>query len=154
MPEAAENTRAAATAVDRYLGSLEIGVRRLAPGEWGLCLPPGVAGCRELEMSVRIEDGLLAIRAFAAAASEQLPAPLLLHLNRQTRLARIGCSLSGEVWVHAEIPVDQLQTSTLDRLLGHVVEAAAAIRELSRARTEGVERWPSPWTDGPQKRWD
>src|SRR5919199_1322834 len=120
---------AAIDVVDRYLATLPGGTRRLAHAEWGVTLRPESAGGHPLEMSVRIDDGLV-------PAQEGLDPWVLLHWNRQTRLVRMACARSGDIWVHGDVPVAGTDEQAVDRLLGLVVEGAIAVRSYA-ARTSG-----------------
>jgi hypothetical protein len=79
-------------------------------------------------MSVRIDDGLLRAQAFALPARDGIDPWVLLHWNRQTRLVRIACARSGDIWVHGDLPVALVDEQALDRLLGLLVEGAIAVR--------------------------
>jgi putative sensory transduction regulator len=79
-------------------------------------------------MSVRVDDGLLRAQAFALPAQEGIDPWVLLHWNRQTRLVRMACTRSGDLWVHGDLPVAGLDELAVDRLLGLVVEGAIALR--------------------------
>lgn len=131
--------------VGDYLAGLGVPVRSLAEGEWGVTLPAGVCGERALDIGLRVSDGLLAARAFVADASHGLDPSALLHLNRHLTLVRVGASRSGELWIHGELLVDQVSVSALDRLLGHLVETAALVREAAWP-TGDARSWDSPWT--------
>ena len=127
---------AAIDVVDRYLAALPGGTRRLAHAEWGVTLRAEAGGGHPLEVSVRIDDGLVRAQAFALPAQEGVDPWLLLHWNRQTRLVRIGCARSGDIWVHGDVPVAGVDEQAVDRLLGLVVEGAIAVRSYA-ARTSG-----------------
>jgi hypothetical protein len=119
---------AAVDLVDRYLAGLPGATRRLGHAEWGITLPPDSAAGHPLDMSVRIDDELLRAQAFALPAQDGLDPWVLLHWNRQTRLVRIACARSGDIWVHGDVPVAAVDERTVDRLLGLVVEGAIAVR--------------------------
>jgi hypothetical protein len=119
---------AAVEVIDSYLAGLPGDTRRLAHAEWGLTLQPESAAGHPLDLSVRIDDGLLRAQAFALPAQEGIDPWLLLHWNRQTRLVRMACARSGDIWVHGDLPVDAVDERAVDRLLGLVVEGAIAVR--------------------------
>jgi hypothetical protein len=119
---------AAVDVIDRYLAALPGGTRRLAHAEWGVTVRPESAAGHPLDLSVRIDDELVRAQAFALPAQEGLDPWLLLHWNRQTRLVRISCARSGDIWVHGDVPVAGLDEQGVDRLLGLVVEGAIAVR--------------------------
>ena len=119
---------AAVDVVDEYVAALPGDTRRLAHAEWGITLRPEAAGGHPLDMSVRVDDGLLRAQAFALPAQEGIDPWVLLHWNRQTRLVRMACTRSGDLWVHGDLPVAGLDEPAVDRLLGLVVEGAIAVR--------------------------
>ena len=119
---------AAVGVVDRYLAGLPGDTRRLAHAEWGLTVLAESAAGHPLDVSVRIDDGLLRAQAFALPAKDGVDPWLLLHWNRQTRLVRVACARSGDIWVHGDVPVAGLDEQAVDRLLGLVVEGAIAVR--------------------------
>ena len=119
---------AAVDVVDRYVAALPGETRRLAHAEWGIRLRPESAAGHALDMSVRIDDGLLRAQAFALPAQAGLDPWLLLHWNRQTRLVRMACARSGDIWIHGDLPVASVDERAVDRLLGLVVEGAIAVR--------------------------
>jgi hypothetical protein len=119
---------AAVDVVDRYVAALPGETRRLAHAEWGIRLRPESAAGHALDMSVRIDDGLLRAQAFALPAQAGLDPWLLLHWNRQTRLVRMACARSGDIWIHGDLPVASVDEQAVDRLLGLVVEGAIAVR--------------------------
>jgi Putative bacterial sensory transduction regulator len=120
---------AAVDVVDAYVSGLPGETRRLAHGEWGITVAAERARGWPLEIGVRVADGLLRVQAFALSASEDLNPWNFLHWNRQTRQARFACTRSGDIWVHADLPVSGLDEQAVDRLLGLVVEAALAARD-------------------------
>jgi hypothetical protein len=124
---------AAIDAVDSYLaGEPELGVRRLAHGEWGITVPAETLGGHALDVGLRIADGLLRAQAMALPGAGDLDPWMLLWWNRQTRLVRFACTRSRDVWVHADLPVAATDEVGVDRLLGLLVEAAQAVRGLRR----------------------
>ncbi len=120
-------------AVEAYLSGLPSPARRLAHAEWGLTLEPEAAGGHSLDVGIRIADELLRAQAPAVPAHPALDPWLLLHWNRQTRLVRFGSTRSGDLWVHAEVPVAGLEGRGIDRLLGLVVEGVVRAREYASA---------------------
>jgi hypothetical protein len=113
-------------AVTAFLRDAGGDFRAVADGEWGLLLDD--VGGRPLEVGLRLSGGLLRVQAWVAPAGSLDP-HRLLHRNRLGVLARYAHSAAGEVHVHAEIPaVAATDARELDRLLGAVAEAAAAIR--------------------------
>ena len=127
---------AAVDVVEAYLLTLPGRRRRLAHAEWGLTVPAESAGGEPLDVGLSIADGLLRVKAPALGPSGDLDPWMLLWWNRQTRHVRFGCTRSRELWVHADLPVTAIDERALDRLLGLVVEGAAAVREYAR-RTRG-----------------
>ena len=131
---------AAVHVVDEYVAGLPGETRRLGHAEWGITLGPQAvasfnpaAGEHELDMSVRIADGILRAQAFALPAQDGLDPWLLLHWNRQTRFVRVACARSGDIWVHGDLPVAAVDEQAVDRLLGLVVEGAVAVRSYAAA---------------------
>ena len=124
---------AAVDVVDRYVAALPGATRRLAHAEWGITLRPESAAGHPLDMSVRIDDGLLRAQAFALPAQDGVDPWLLLHWNRQTRLVRMACARSGDIWIHGDLPVAGVDEQAVDRLLGLVVEGAIAVRSYAAA---------------------
>ncbi|MEX2194864.1 MAG: hypothetical protein WD844_06220 [Thermoleophilaceae bacterium] len=129
---------AAVDVIDSYLGALPGGSRRLAPGEWGLTLPPEAAGGWPLEIGLRVADELLRVQAFAAPADDAYDPWGFLFVNRSTRLVRFGCTGAGDIWVHGDVPVAAVDDRMVDRLLGLVVEAAVLARSYA-ASARGEE---------------
>jgi hypothetical protein len=111
--------------VNTYLQGASVRCRTVADGEWGLVLDD--VGGAPLEVGLRLADGLLRAQAWAAGAG-RLDPHLLLHRNRLSVLVRYAESLSGDVHVHAELPVAAVDAEQLDRMLGLLVEAAAVVR--------------------------
>src|SRR3954454_16832076 len=109
-------------AVSRYLES--IGARSLADGEWGLTIPDE----HPLDIGIRVADGLVRVQAFAVPAADAPPDEDTLHWNRSTRVVRFARTRSGDLWVQADVFLDAASGSTLDAVLGLVVEAARSAR--------------------------
>jgi len=120
---------AAVDVVNDYLQGLPGGARRLAHAEWGLTIAAETLG-EPLDVGVSISDGLLRVKAPALGAGHEVDPWLLLWWNRQTRHVRFGSTRSREIWVHADLPASAVDETTLDRLLGLVVEAAVTVRGL------------------------
>jgi hypothetical protein len=111
--------------VTAFLQGLPGPSRMVAAGEWGVVIED--VGGRPLEVGIRVAGGLLRVQAWVAGAGVLDP-HLLLHRNRLGTLVRYAHSAAGEVFVHGEIPVVAVRDRELDRLLGALVEAAAAVR--------------------------
>ena len=127
--------------IDAYLS--ELSGRRLARGEWGLTVPAESAGGWPLHVGLRLADGLLT--AQAPVLEEEIDPWMLLWWNRQTRMVRFGCTRSGEIWVHADLPAAAVDERALDRLLGLLCEGAVAARSYVRSRDETAPG--SSWLD-------
>jgi hypothetical protein len=107
------------------MSSLDAEVRVLAPGEWGLTLE---AAGFDLDVGVSIHGQLL--RAQAAVLPGGLINPhQLLYWNRQAPLVCFAENRAGEVYVCGELPLESLETETLDRFLGLLVASATRARE-------------------------
>ena len=119
---------AAVDVVDAYVAALPGATRRLAHAEWGVTLRAESAAGHPLDMSLRIDGGLVRAQAFALPAQDGLDPWVFLHWNRQTRLVRIACARSGDIWIHGDLPVAALDEQALDRLLGLLAEGAIAVR--------------------------
>lgn len=126
---------AAPEVIDAYLD--ELPARRVASNEWGLTVPADAAGGWPLHVGLRLADGLLTAKA--PVLEEEVDPWMLLWWNRQTRMVRFGCTQSGEIWVHADLPAVAVDERALDRLLGLVCEGAVAVRDYARSRAQ-----PSP----------
>lgn len=128
---------AAVDSVDAYLAALpDLSARRLAHAEWGITVPAESVDGEPIETGLRIADGLLRVQAIALHGAGELDPWMLLWWNRQTRIVRFGCTRSRDIWVHADIPVSDADERGVDRLLGLVVEAVAAVRDhAARGRT-------------------
>ena len=135
---------AASQLIDAYVGALPGSTRRLSDSQWGITVDAEHAGGWPLDVGLRLDEGLLRIQAFVLPAREDLNPWNLLHWNRQTRLVRYGCTRSGDIWAHADLPAAAVDEKTLDRLLGLVAEAAVALRAAVTA--EPAE--PSGWLPG------
>lgn len=134
---------AAVDVVDAYLAAdPELGLRRLAHGEWGITIPADALGGWELDVGLRIADELLRAQAVALPGADDLDPWMLLWWNRQTRLVRFGCTRSRDIWVQADLPIAAVDERSVDRLLGLVTEGAVAVRDYA-ARARGEVAAPS-----------
>ena len=110
-----------------FLSSLEIEVRSVAQGEWGITVD---AAGFELDVGIAIRGPLL--RAQAAVLPAGLIDPhQLLYWNRQAPLVCFGENRAGEVFVSGEIPLESLSSETLDRFLGLLLASATRAREFA-----------------------
>ena len=119
---------AAVDVIAEYIEGLPGETRRVAHTEWGVTLDEERGGGWPLDVGLRLADGLLRVQAFALPYRDGLDFGQVLHWNRQTRMARFGCTRSGDIWVHADLPVEAVNPEQLDRLLGLVVEGALNVR--------------------------
>jgi hypothetical protein len=111
----------------RFMSSLEGEVREVAAGEWGLVLD---AAGFALHVGVGIRGNLL--RAQAAVLPPGLIDPhQLLYWNRQAPLVCFAENRAGEVYVCGELPLEALETDTLDRFLGLLLASATRAREFA-----------------------
>ena len=137
---------AAVEVVDRYLEALPGGTRRLGHAEWGVTIAAEQAGGWPLDVGLRIDEGILRAQAYALGADDAVNPWNFLHWNRQTRYIRFACTQSGDIWVHADLPVGAVDEREVDRFLGLVVEGAIAARHAVADRqapppSEGGEGW-------------
>src|SRR2546421_11727493 len=109
---------AAVDVVNEYVESLPGTTRKLAHAEWGITVAADSAAGYDLDVGLRIDDGLLRAQAFALPAQEGLNPWVLLNWNRQTRLVRIACTRSGDIWVHGDLAAETIDARAVDRLLG------------------------------------
>jgi hypothetical protein len=119
---------AAVDVIADYIEALPGDSRRVAHTEWGVTLDEERGGGWPLDIGLRLADGLLRVQAFALPYREALDFGQVLHWNRQTRMARFACTRAGDIWVHADLPVEAVDPEQLDRLLGLVVEGALNVR--------------------------
>lgn len=113
--------------VTRFMSSLDAEVREVAPGEWGLVLD---AAGYVLNVGVSIRGAFL--RAQAAVLPPGVIDPhQLLYWNRQAPLVCFSENRAGEVFVCGELPLESLQTETLDRFLGLLLACASRAREFA-----------------------
>lgn len=96
-------------------------------------------------MSLRIDDQLLQVKAYALEANEALDPRVLLQWSRQTRLVRFSLTRSGDVWVLGDIPVQATDEKQLDRLLGLITEGVLAVRGYAQSLAEPPGDEPSGW---------
>ncbi|HEY2770627.1 MAG TPA: hypothetical protein VGI87_08670 [Solirubrobacteraceae bacterium] len=113
--------------VARFLTSLDADVREVAPGEWGLVLD--AAGYR-LDVGVAIRGVLLRVQAAVLPAGVIDPHQLL-YWNRQAPLVCFAENQAGEVFICGELPLESLDTETLDRFLGLLLASATRAREFA-----------------------
>jgi hypothetical protein len=118
------------SATDRvasFMSSLESEVREVAPGEWGLTLD---AAGYPLDVGVSVRGPLL--RALAAVLPAGLIDPhQLLYWNRQAPLVCFAENRAGEVFVCGELPLESVDTETIDRFLGLLLTSATRAREFA-----------------------
>lgn len=112
-------------AVDSYLSST--GARRLAAGEWGLTLDD--VGGWPLDVGVRLRRGVLRAQAFVTGAGSVEDHELLVR-NRGLLLVRFVHTGSGDVWAIGELSEEHADATSVDRLLGLLVQAVADVRVL------------------------
>jgi len=117
----------AAERVTRFMSSLETQVREVAPGEWGLVLD---AAGWVLDVGVAIRGPLLRAQAAVLPAGVIDPHQLL-YWNRQAPLVCFAENKAGEVFVCGELPLESLESETLDRFLGLLLAMATRAREFA-----------------------
>ena len=122
--------------VDAFVQELPGETRRLARGEWGITVASEIAGGWPLDVGIRIDEGLLRVQAYALAADEAINPWNFLHWNRGTRYIRFACTRTGDIWVHADLPVAGVDERMLDRVLGLVVEGAVLARDTQRGHDQ------------------
>jgi hypothetical protein len=113
--------------VAQFMGSLDSAVRAVAPGEWGLVLDAAGFG---LDVGVSIRGPLLRAQAAVLPAGVIDPHQLL-YWNRQAPLVCFAENQAGEVFVCGELPLQSLDTETLDRFLGLLLASATRAREFA-----------------------
>lgn len=114
-----------AARVSAFLHSLECGVLTPAPGEWTLQLE--AAGYR-LDIALAVRGPFLRAEAAILPAGLIDPRQLLLW-NRQAPLVCFAAEPEGDVFVCGELPLESVESETLDRFLGLLVASAARARE-------------------------
>lgn len=77
------------------------------------------------------------VQAYALEAQDGVDPWVFLQWNRQTRLARVASTRSGDIWVLGDLPVGGLGEKDVDRLLGLVAEAVLAVRGYARSLSAG-----------------
>jgi hypothetical protein len=117
----------AAERVQRFMASLEGQVSRVGPGEWGLALE---AAGFALDVGVSIRGPLLRAQA-AVLPSGVIDPHQLLYWNRQAPLICFAENRAGEVFVCGELPLESLESDTLDRFLGLLLASATRAREFA-----------------------
>ena len=85
------------------------------------------------------------VKAYALEAQADLDPWVFLQWNRQTRLVRMACTRSGDIWVLGDVAVGGLEEKDLDRLLGLVAEGVLAVRGYAKALTEPPPAKPTGW---------
>jgi hypothetical protein len=95
-------------------------------------------------MSLRIDDQLLRVQAYALEAQEGPDPWVFLQWNRQTRIVRVACTRSGDIWVLGDLSVQAVDANGVDRLLGLVTEGVLAVRGYAKALAEPPPE-PSGW---------
>jgi hypothetical protein len=113
--------------IEDFLSSLEIEVRTVAPGEWGLTLD---AAGFELDVGIAIRGPLLRAQAAVLPAGVIDPHQLL-YWNRQAPLVCFAENRAREVFLSGEIPLESLSAVTLDRFLGLLLASATRAREFA-----------------------
>jgi hypothetical protein len=113
--------------VAHFLSSLEIEVRSVAPGEWGITVD---AAGFELDVGIAIRGPFLRAQA-AVLPAAMIDPHQLLYWNRQAPLVCFGENRAGEVFVSGEIPLESLSAETLDRFLGLLLASATRAREFA-----------------------
>lgn len=128
---------AAVDVIDTFVDELPGTTRRLAHGEWGVTVAAEHAAGWPLDVGIVLADGMVRAQAHALTDPETIDPWMLLWWNRQTRMARFGCTRDREIWVHADLPAAAVAGEPdIDRLLGLVVEGAVAAREYQQRRRE------------------
>jgi hypothetical protein len=117
-----------ASAVSEYLLGLGAAAREVAPGEWGLSLDD--VGGWPLHVGVSLRHGMLRAQAEAVGPG-QVDEHELLFRNRSLRVVRYAHTGAGAVWVLGDLPEDAVTPAEVDRLLGLLVDAARAVREVA-----------------------
>jgi hypothetical protein len=113
--------------VARFLSSLDVEVRTVASGEWGITLD---AAGFELDVGIVVRGPLLRAQAAVLPAGVIDPHQLL-YWNRQAPLVCFAENRAREVFVSGEIPLESLSTETLDRFLGLLLASATRAREFA-----------------------
>ena len=111
----------------QVMSSLDGGVREVAPGPVG---PRTRCSRYVLDVGVAIRGPLLRAQAAVLPAGVIDPHQLL-YWNRQAPLVCFAENQAGEVFVCGELPLESLNTETLDRFLGLLLASAARAREFA-----------------------
>ena len=122
-----------AEVVDAYLSELEAQTRRVSEGEWGLTAPD--VGGWPLHVGLRLvgrREPLLRAQAEVVGPG-QVDEHEVLFRNRSLAIVRYAHTGAGAVWVVGDLPAAAVTAVELDRLLGLLVDAAAAVRRLAAA---------------------
>jgi hypothetical protein len=85
------------------------------------------------------------VQAYALERQDGPDPWVFLQWNRQTRLVRVACTRSGDIWVLGDTPVQSLDERAVDRLLGLVAEGVLAVRGYAKALAEPPSDEPSGW---------
>ncbi len=113
--------------VTQFMSSLDGEVREVSPGQWGIVLD---AAGYVLDVGVAIKGSLLRAQAAVLPAGVIDPHQLL-YWNRQAPLVCFAENKAGEVFVCGELPLESLDTETLDRFLGLLLASATRAREFA-----------------------
>jgi hypothetical protein len=113
--------------VSNFMTSLDGEVREVGPGEWGLVLD---AAGWVLDVGVSVRGPLLRAQAAVLPAGVIDPHQLL-YWNRQAPFVSFAENAAGEVFLVGEIPLESLETETLDRFLGLLLASATRAREFA-----------------------
>lgn len=119
----------AAAAVEEALQAAGADPHRPAPGEWGLTVD---CGGWPLHVGLGLREGLLRVQAEVCGPGRVDPWWLLHRNRRDLRIVRLATSAAGAVWVHGDLPAAGLAPAAVDELLGRLLDAAAAVREVAR----------------------
>jgi hypothetical protein len=110
-----------AGAVEEALRDSGVAWRRVASGEWGLTVSPG------LHVGLALRGGMLAAQAEVLGPGV-VGDRALLRRNRALRLVRFSVTAAGAVYVQGELPVAAVSAASVDLLLGLLVAAADELR--------------------------
>ncbi|MGE4426905.1 MAG: hypothetical protein AB7G37_10685 [Solirubrobacteraceae bacterium] len=118
-------------AVENALGRAGVDAHRPAPGAWGIAV---TAAGWPLSVGIAFRDGHLLAQAEILRAGDVDPQWLLHRNRRDLRLVRYATSAAGDVWVHGELPLTGVTATTVDELLGRLIDAAEAARAAADVR--------------------
>lgn len=113
--------------ISDFMASLDGEVREVGPGEWGLVLD---AAGWVLDVGVSVRGPLLRAQAAVLPAGVVDPHQLL-YWNRQAPLVAFAENAAGEVFLVGELPLESIETETLDRFLGLLLASATRAREFA-----------------------